>query len=165
MTRARFSIVAMLAAAVVVLAVAATSSANQQTAGPPDTYVTAWDAIGTQAFTAAALTPAEGHVIFAYVAIAVYDSVMAIEGGYEPFAVDVDRAAVDASPQAAVAAAAHRVLAHYLPAQAPTITDPAYTASLATIPDGQAKTNGISVGESVAQLLVAQRSGTASGRR
>ena len=29
-------------------------------------------------------------MIFAYVAIAVYDSVMAIEGGYEPFAVDVD---------------------------------------------------------------------------
>ena len=58
---------------------------------PPDTYVADWDAVGTQAFTAAALTPAEGHTIFAYVAIAVYDSVMAIEGGYEPFAVDTRR--------------------------------------------------------------------------
>ena len=38
-----------------------------------------------------ALSPAEGHVIFAYVAIAVYDSVMAVEGGYEPFAVDAAR--------------------------------------------------------------------------
>jgi hypothetical protein len=82
---------------------------------------------------------------------------MAIEGGYEPFAVDVD--VPDASPQAAVAAAAHRVLVHYLPAQAPTIIDPAYVTSLATIPDGQAKTNGVAVGESVAQLLIAQRSG------
>ena len=82
---------------------------------------------------------------------------MAIEGGYEPFAVDVD--VPDASPQAAVAAAAHRILAHYLPAQAPTIIDPAYVTSLATIPDGQAKTDGIAVGESVAQLLIAQRSG------
>ena len=70
---------------------------------------------------------------------------MAIEGGYEPFAVDVD--APTASPEAAVAAAAHRILAHYLPAQAPTIIDPAFTASLATIPDGQAKTDGVAVGE------------------
>ena len=57
---------------------------------PPDTYVADWDAVGTQAFTAAALTPAEGHTLFAYVAIAVYDSVMAIEGGYEPFAVELE---------------------------------------------------------------------------
>ena len=56
----------------------------------PDTFVAAWDAIGTQAFTAAGLSPAEGHTIFAYVAIAVYDSVVAVEGGYEPFAVDID---------------------------------------------------------------------------
>lgn len=157
MSTARFALVAMLAAAVVVLGGATTSSAKPHPAGPPDTYVTAWDLIGSQAFTAAALTPAEGHVIFGYVAIAVYDSVMAIEGGYEPFAVDVD--VPDASPQAAVAAAAHRILAHYLPAQAPAILDPAYIASLLTIPDGQAKTDGISVGESVAKLLIAQRSG------
>ena len=56
-------------------------------------------------------------MIFAYVAIAVYDSVMAVKGGYEPFAVDVD-APDGASAEAAVAAAAHRILAHYLPAQA-----------------------------------------------
>ena len=54
-----------------------------------------------------ALSPAEGHTIFAYVAIAVYDAVMAVEGGYEPFAVDID-APDGASPEAAVAAAAHR---------------------------------------------------------
>ena len=120
-----------------------------QPAGPPDTYVTDWDAVGTQAFSAAALSPAEGHMIFAYVAIAVYDSVMAVKGGYEPFAVDVD-APAGTSAEAAVAAAAHRILAHYLPAQAPTILDPAYAASLATIPDGQAKTDGVAVGEGVA---------------
>ena len=104
-------------AVALVLGGAATSSAHPPPAGPPDTYVTSWDAIGTQAFSAAALTPAEGHVIFAYVAIAVYDSVMAVEGGYRPFAVDVD-APEGASAQAAVAAAAHDILVHYLPAQA-----------------------------------------------
>ncbi len=157
MTTVRLLALASTIAAVVVLGGVAKSSAHPQPPGPPDTYVTSWDAVGTQAFTAAALTPAEGHTLFAYVAIAVYDSVMAIEGGYEPFAVDVD--VDDASPQAAVAAAAHYILAHYLPAQAAAIVDPAYVTSLATIPDGQAKTNGIAVGESVARLLIAQRSG------
>ena len=102
------------------------------------------------------LTPPEGHTIFAYTAIAVYDSVMAVKGGYEPFAVDVD-APAGASAEAAVAAAAHRILVHYLPLQAPTILDPAYSASLATIPDGQAKTDGVDTGTNVADLLIARR--------
>ena len=135
----------------------ARAAPSQQSAGPPDTYVTSWDAVGTQAFSAAGLTPAEGHVVFAYVAIAVYDSVMAIEGGHEPFAIDVD-APEGASAEAAVAAAAHRVFRHYLPAQA-GILDPAYIASLATIPDSQAKTDGIALGEAVAALFIAQRAG------
>lgn len=157
MTTIRALVLAISVAAVVASGGAAKSGTHLQASGAPDTYVTSWDAVGTQAFTAAALTPPEGHTIFAYVAIAVYDSVMAIEGGYEPFAIDVH--VDDASPQAAVAAAAHYTLAHYLPAQAPAILDPAYVTSLATIPDGQAKTNGIAVGESVARLLIARRSG------
>ena len=129
---------------------AATSS------GPPDTYVAAWDAVGTQAFSAAALGLTEGHTIFAYVAIAVYDSVMAVEGGYEPFAVDVD-APDGASAEAAVAAAAHDVLAHYLPAQQASIIDPAYAASLSTIPPGAARDDGEAVGKDVAARLIALR--------
>jgi len=66
-----------------------------------------------------------GHTIFAYVASAVYDAVMAVEGGYEPFAVDID-APDGALPEAAVAAAAHRILVHYLPGQAASIVEPAY---------------------------------------
>ena len=155
--RARILASALLVAAVLVPAGAAPSSAKGQPTGPPDTFVTAWDLVGTQAFTAAGLTPAEGHVIFAYVAIAVYDSVMAIEGGYRPFTIEVD-APAGASPEAAVAAAAHRILANYLPAQA-GILDPAYTESLATIPDSQAKTDGIATGEHVAALLIAERAG------
>jgi hypothetical protein len=155
--KARFIVLTLLVAAVGLSGVAATtSSAQRPSAGPPDTYVADWDAIGAQAFTAASLTPAEGHVIFAYVAIAVYDSVIAIEGGYRPFAIDVD-APESASAEAAVATAAHRILVHYLPAQGPTILDPAYIASLATIPDGQAKTDGIATGEEVAALFIAQR--------
>ena len=156
MRRVRFIASALLAAAVVVPVGATSSGAQGQPSGSPDTYVTDWDAVGTQAFSAAMLTPAEGHVIFAYVAIAVYDSVMAIEGGYRPFAINVD-APTGASTEAAVAAAAHRILVHYLPAQAPGILDPAYTASLATIPDGQAETDGVATGERVADLLIDER--------
>ena len=116
--------------------------------GSPDAYVTDWDVVGTQAFTASGLTGAEGYPIFAYVAIAAYDSVMAIEGGYEPFAVDID-APEGASAEAAVAAAARAILVHYLPAQS-EIVEAAYTASLGTIEDGQAEDDGVATGEQVA---------------
>ena len=144
---------ALLTVSVVGLGEPAAGDGGRHTQGPPDTYVTYWDGIGVQAFSAAALSPAEGHTIFAYVAIAVYDAVMAVEGGYEPFAVDAD-APDGASPEAAVAAAAHRILVHHLPAQAATIIDPAYASSLATIPDGQAEIDGIATGEAVADELI-----------
>ncbi len=147
---------ALFAVAAAQLGAAATSRAHDHDPGPPDGYVSHWDAVGVEAFTASGLTPAEGHVIFAYEAIAVYDSVMAVHGQYRPFAVDV-RAPRRASAEAAVAAAAHRVLAHHLPAQRPAILDPAYAASLATIADGRAKTRGVAVGEKVAARLIAQR--------
>ena len=95
-------------------------------------------------------------MIFAYEAIAVYDSVMAVTASYRPFAVDV-RAPRRASAEAAVAAAAHRILAHHLPAQRPAILDPAYAASLATIADGRAKSRGVAAGEKVAARLIARR--------
>ena len=95
-------------------------------------------------------------MIFANVDIAVYDSLMAIRGGYQPFAVDVE-APAGASAEAAVAAAARDILVHYLPAQAATIIDPAYATSLGTIPDGQAKDDGIATGQQVAAILIAQR--------
>ena len=151
-------------AASVLLAVAvamgglSTSARGQpaQAAAAPDTYVAYWDTVGNQALAASALT-VEGIVIFAYVGIAEYDSVMAIDGGYQPFAVDVD-APDGASPEAAVVAAAHAILVHYLPGQAATILDPAYVQSLGTIPDGQAKEDGVATGEQVAAILIEQRS-------
>jgi hypothetical protein len=149
-------VLVLLAAGVLALGGAGAGSARPQPAGPPDTYVASWDATGTQAFTAAGLTPAEGHVIFAYVAIAVYDSVMAIEGGYRPFVVKFD-GPDDASAEAAVAAAAHTILAHYLPAQRAGILDPARVASLNTIADGPAEDSGVAIGDAIARLVIAQR--------
>jgi hypothetical protein len=81
-----------------------------------------------------------------------------VQRDYRPFAVRA-RAPKGTSAEAAVAAAAHRVLAHYLPAQAETILDPAYVTSLAGIPDGTAKANGIALGERVADAWIAKRAG------
>ena len=155
--RARLIAIALLAACIVGLGgMAATTGANAQPGSTPDTYVNYWDTVGAQAFTASGLAAPEGFVIFANVDIAVYDSLMAIRGGYQPFAVDVG-APEGASAEAAVAAAARDILVHYLPAQAATIIDPAYVTSLGTIPDGQAKDDGIATGQEVAAILIAQR--------
>jgi hypothetical protein len=124
--------------------------------GAPDTYVMSWDDTASRAWTAAAQSPSEGVVLFAYLGIAEYDAVMAVTDDHQPFAV-IDNAPADASPEAAVAAAAHRVLVHFLPNQQATIIDPAFTASLATIPDGQPKTDGVALGERVASALIALR--------
>ncbi len=135
---------------------AASSQARERPASAPDTYVTYWDGVANQAFTAALTPPPDGAVISGYVGIAVYDSVVAIEGGYEPFAVDVD-APQGASPEAAVVAAAYAILVHYMPEQRATIFDPAYEQSLDTIPDGQAKEDGVATGEFVARVLIRER--------
>jgi hypothetical protein len=147
---------AALATTVLVAPASPTATAFGRRHSHTDTYVSAWDAVGAQAFTAAALSPAEGHVIFGYAGIAVYDAVMAVRRTYEPFAIRT-RAPRGASPEAAVVAAAHRIYEHYLPGQEATILDPAYDASLATIPQGQAKTDGVAAGLRVANALIALR--------
>jgi hypothetical protein len=92
---------------------------------------------------------------FAYVDVAMYDAVNAIGGRFQPFAVNV-RAPRGASRDAAAASAAHDVLVHYFPAQAAAL-DTSLAVSLAAITDGQAKTDGISVGQSVAAQWLALR--------
>ena len=52
----RFIVLALVVAATA-LGASTTSSATGHSVAPPDTYVAAWDAVGTQAFTAAALSP------------------------------------------------------------------------------------------------------------
>jgi hypothetical protein len=155
--KTRFIAAALFATVAVALGgTAATTGARAQPAAAPDTYVTYWDNVANQAFTAAALTPPDGAVISAYVGIGVYDSVTAIEGGYRPFMVNVD-APRGASPEAAVVASAHAILVHYLPDQEATILEPAYEQSLGTISDGQAKEDGVATGEYVARVLIRER--------
>jgi len=64
-------------------------------------------------------------------------------------------APVGASADAAAATAAYRVIKNYFPAAAEI--DDAYTASLAAIPSGAAKDNGIATGEAAAAAMIALR--------
>jgi hypothetical protein len=93
----------------------------------------------------------------AFVQLAVYNAVVAIEGGYEPYGRAL-RPHPGASVNAAVARAAHDVLVRYFPGSTPTL-DADLTASLATIPDGAAEQRGLAVGRDAAAGLLAQREG------
>src|SRR5439155_25015303 len=61
-----------------------------------------------------------------------------------------------ASPEAAAAQAAYHVLANLYPAQAPLL-DAALSASLAALPDGQYKLDGIALGHATATAVLALR--------
>jgi hypothetical protein len=93
--------------------------------------------------------------IFAITQAAVYDSVNALARTHEPYLVDVVAHPL-ASRESAVAAAAHRVLTAFYPAQAAAL-DARLTASLATIPDGKAEDDGVALGRSVADQILALR--------
>ena len=138
-----------------VLAVLALSAAA--TASPSENSVVYWNRIAAQTILAdsATATPSASSLYVAIVQAAVYDAVMAIERTYRPYAIS-PVAPAGASEDAAVAAAAHDVLSAYFPAQQSSI-ETAYTDALAGIPDGQAKTDGIDVGQEVADAIVALR--------
>jgi hypothetical protein len=102
-------------------------------------------------------SPTVAVVYFAYADIAMFDAVNSIDRRFQPFAVQV-QAPRDASKEAAASVAAHDVLVHYLPLQQTTL-DTDLQASLGTIADGPAKTDGINVGHAVAAQWLALRSG------
>jgi hypothetical protein len=94
--------------------------------------------------------------------VAVYDAVAGILGGFEPYLV-TSPAPAGASPEAAAAAAAHRVLVAVYPAQQATF-DAVLAASLAAVPDGPPKVDGIAWGEQVADAVLASRADDGAGQ-
>jgi hypothetical protein len=92
--------------------------------------------------------------------LAVFEAVNACTGDYEPYLGTVT-APAHASPDAAAIAAAYRVLRNYFPASAATL-DGLLATSLAAIPDGTSKSDGIAVGEAAAAALIAARANDGS---
>ena len=92
--------------------------------------------------------------------LAVFEAVNSITGEYEPYLDPID-APAGSSAEAAAAKAAHDVLVAYFPAAAASL-DAALASSLAGIPDGASKDDGVAVGATAAAELVALRAGDGS---
>jgi hypothetical protein len=90
-----------------------------------------------------------------FVQAAVYDAVVGIDQRYEPYRFS-SRAPHTSSTQAAAVAAAHHMLVTYFP-YALSALDAAYANSLAQIPNGKAKTNGIAYGVRAADNIIRLR--------
>ena len=87
--------------------------------------------------------------------VAVFEAVNAVTGDYTPYLGTIS-APPGSSAEAAAVAAAHTVLKNFFPAAAASL-DAAQANSLASIPDGPAKMNGIAVGEAAAAAMIAAR--------
>src|SRR5690349_5642062 len=143
--------VAAGAAAVLALAgfvVGSPSSAAAKAHDENPGQVLAWNEIAVHTGLGVAQTNQESFMRLAYVQAAVFDAVDAVDGGYHPYVGDL-RTHGTTDVDAAVAAAAHRILVTQFPTEQSAL-DNSYATSLANIKDGPAKTRGVAVGEQAA---------------
>ena len=110
--------------------------------------------------TYAAVTPEEMRTVYANdlatVHVAMYDAVVAIKGGFEPFSTEPAAPTAGASVNAAAAAAACGVLRGLFPSRAPQY-EPACQSYINALPNGIGKTRGLAVGTEVAAGTLASR--------
>ena len=121
--------------------------------------VTDWNAI-----MQATVAPSNAFVqarAGAIVQLAVFEAVNSITKKYRPY-VGTISAPSGASAEAAAIVAAHRTLVTLYPANTAALDDVEAT-SLAAIPDGQSKGDGVSVGEAAAAVILALRANDGSG--
>lgn len=90
---------------------------------------------------------------------AIYDAVNAIDGGHEPYLSGLPSAPEGASKAAAVATAAHDVLVALPPGNAAmrASVDELYRLYMLQIDDGDAKDQGVAIGQATAAAMVAKR--------
>ena len=123
--------------------------------------VTDWNVNALGAINASGAAPTTGSVLMGMVHGAVYDAVVSIAGGYEPYLGQLE-ADPDASKVAAAAAAAHGVLAGLFPDQSADL-QAKLDASLADVSEGPARDAGLAVGEAAAAAMLAEREGDGRG--
>jgi len=129
-----------------------------------------WNDVAVKTLTTQtpALNPFQQARFSAIVQLAVFEAVNAITSEYEgylgsaaaPLATPVV-APFGASPDAAAIAAAHAVLLHYFPGNAVAL-NAERDLSLAAIPAGTARNDGVAVGQAVAAAMIAERAGDGS---
>jgi hypothetical protein len=108
--------------------------------------------------------PGEAAVYMGIVHASMYDATVAIEGGYTPYTT-TPTAPADTSPDAAIATAAYSTLVGLQPQLGAdqTILDNDYATYMAAIPDGPAKSDGVAVGQEVADAVLALRQNDGRG--
>jgi hypothetical protein len=166
----------VVAIAVTALAVAASAGTTRNAAAalPPGNTVAQWSQITEDTVVGVGMLADEGFIYMAYVSAAIYDAVVAIEGGFEPYGPAIDVPA-GASVDAAVVEAAYRTLSAYFPPESCNpVSPPAayafclgvrprldafYAEALSAIPPGQAKADGQAVGLRAASDIITLRSG------
>jgi hypothetical protein len=172
----RRNVLHVVTMAAVALAVAAAAGASRDAAAalPPGNTVAQWNQITEDTVVGVGMLADEGFIYMAYVSAAVYDAVVAIEGGFEPYGPAID-APAGTSVDAAVVEAAYQTLFAYFPPESCNPTSPptvyafclgvrpsleAFRAeAVASIPDGPAKDDGLAVGFAAANGIIALRSG------
>ncbi len=168
-TRYRILGLFVVALAVAVAIGGATTRSAQAVLDPtlPNT-VQQWNKVAEDTVVTSGAFQGEGYVYMAYTSAAVYDAVVAIQGGFEPYGPAIS-APAGASVDAAVVEAAYRTLSTYFPSScnpanatcmalgASLLAD--YTAAIGAIPGSTAKTNGMTVGAAAAAGIVALRNG------
>lgn len=114
-----------------------------------------WNAIAVDTAVANKQNPFAQARYAAIVQLAVFEAVNSIRHEYQPYLGTV-KVPQGASAEAAAIEAAYKVLSTYFPAsQAALNTD--RNSSLASIPDGQAKTDGIAAGDAAAADMILLR--------
>jgi membrane-associated phospholipid phosphatase len=146
----------VLAAAVGLAAPAARADDSHAGAQPVD-QVVQWNRVLLDILRTPGAQPATVHPTrsLAIMHAAIYDAVDAIEHTSAPYLVSL-RAPRRASPEAAAAAAAHEALVKLYPGEQ-AMLDAQLATSLAQIPNGYHKDEGIHVGEAAADGVLALR--------
>ncbi|HEX5053779.1 MAG TPA: chloroperoxidase [Planctomycetota bacterium] len=96
----------------------------------------------------------------AMVHIAMFEAMLAVEGGYQSY-LGLTPVGAPTSEPAAIAQAAHDVLASLYPSQA-WIFDAALAVDLGLVPDGAMKTAGVSLGQTAATAMLTMRASDGS---
>ena len=155
----RRGVTAFLAAAFLAVSIGGTVDARRGAADPA--VITDWNATMVATIvTDAGKGNAEGIFWYSFVQSAVYNAVNGITRKYDLYKWH-RYGPRSASPEAAAATAAYRVLLYYFPASQVRL-DAAYAASLAKIPDSRSKRQGIRYGKHAAAHIIGLRS--ADGR-
>src|SRR3954453_2582892 len=118
--------------------------------------VTDWATIVQPAVNTPPRLPGVQFVLHATIQLAVYDAVMAIEGGYEPFT-RVMPAPLGADVRAAVATAAYVTARARVDSSQYAYLDPQYAGYMAAIPAGAPKNDGVQVGQNAANAILTLR--------